>query len=223
MSLRLVVFDLDGTLVDSQHAIMSAMLAAYEQFDLTPPTRGDVLGIVGLSLEHAFARLSPDVPPLKRDGLVAAYKTAYAQARQTQGAGHSPLYPGALDALRLLHEQPETLLAIATGKSQRGTTGVIEVHGLQGLFVSVQTADTHPSKPHPSMIEHCLADAGVDAAHTVMVGDTSFDMDMAHSAGIGAIGVDWGYHAAHMLRCDHLISDFADLPEAVDQVLKGRV
>lgn len=221
MTLRLVVFDVDGTLVDSQNEIWLAMQRAYEETGFELPCRSDVLSIVGLSLHQAFAHLSPDVNAAGRLELETAYKDAYAQERRRAGAGGSPLYPGARAALEQLHAQPETLLAVATGKSKRGLDALIEAHELSGLFVSQQTADFHPSKPHPSMVEACLADAGVDAERAVMVGDTRFDMDMARAAGARGIGVSWGYHAAQTLTAARVIDRFDELPVAVDDVLES--
>jgi phosphoglycolate phosphatase len=91
------------------------------------------------------------------------------------------------------------MLGVATGKSDRGLFHCLESHGLLDHFVTLQTADRHPSKPHPSMIEHAMAEAGADAAVTVMIGDTSFDMAMGVNAGVRALGVDWGYHTPEEL------------------------
>ncbi len=218
--LRLVIFDVDGTLVDSQNHIFAAMVAAYDRIELPAPARAAVRGIVGLSLPQAFAALSPELSDSERADLVEAYKSAYADARQTQGAAMgSPLYPGAREALDILNAQPETLLAVATGKSARGLRHLIAAHELDGFFASLQVADHHPSKPHPSMIHACLQDTGLNPAQAVMVGDTRFDMDMARAAGVATIGVSWGYHPASHLDADHLIEDFVALPMAVDTLL----
>lgn len=98
---------------------------------------------------------------------------------------------------------------------------MIERHGLEGLFVSQQVADFHPSKPHPAMVLAALADTGVDASRAVMLGDTTYDMDMGRAAGVGTIGVSWGYHDAANLNADIVIDDFAALPAAIDK-LTGR-
>ncbi len=190
MTLRLVVFDVDGTLVDSQALILGAMAAAFDAVGAPLPPRAQVLGIVGLSLPVAMARLAPDA-----DGaaLVAAYRDAFFRMRLRDTA---PLYPGALNTLDALARDPAVLLGIATGKSRRGLEALLDAHGLAGRFVTVQTADDHPSKPHPSMLARAMADTGVEPAQAVMVGDTSFDMDMARAAGMAAIGVGWGYHPA---------------------------
>ena len=217
--LRLVIFDVDGTLVDSQNDIWASMRAAYATQDLEPPTRAAVLGIVGLSLPMAFVILSPDLSPAARDALTEAYKASYAGLRRANGANGSPLFPGAREALDTLNAVPETLLAVATGKSRRGLTGLIDVHDLARVFVSTQVADDHPSKPNPSMIMACLSETGVAPEQAVMVGDTSFDMDMARAAGIAGIGVSWGYHPVERLGADLVVDTFADLPGAVDMVL----
>ena len=215
--LRLVIFDVDGTLVDSQNEIMAAMTAAYAAHDMPMPARADVLSIVGLSLNEAFAQLCPD--RTDHGTLVQAYKDAFSDLRGPSGKDErSTLFPGAREALQHLAAQDHTLLAVATGKSRRGLDKVLEKHGLTGMFHSEQVADHHPSKPNPSMILTALNDTGVDPHRAVMLGDTVFDMDMGRAAGVHTIGVSWGYHPAETLRPDILIHDFADLPGAVDHL-----
>ena len=210
--LRLVIFDVDGTLVDSQGDILASMGAAFEAAGLAAPTRKDVLDIVGLSLPQAMHRLAPEAD---NAALVQSYKDSYARLRVEKGASSSPLYPGARAALERLHATPEMLLGVATGKSKRGLDGLIEAHGLQGMFVTRQVADFHPSKPHPSMIHQAMVDAGVEADSAVMVGDTIYDMEMATAAGIPFLGVSWGYHAAERLSDARVVlDDFSQLDAA---------
>lgn len=188
---RLVIFDVDGTLVDSQDHIHAAMIAAFDAEGLRTPPRAEVLSIVGLSLPEAVARLVPDLADNRRDRIVAAYKASFAPLR---GEARAPLYPGARAALLALQARGDVALGIATGKSRRGLDHLLAAHDLAGLFVTMQVADDHPSKPHPSMVEAALDEAGVAAADAVMVGDTTFDMAMARAAGVEALGVGWGYH-----------------------------
>lgn len=219
--LRLILFDVDGTLVDSQGSIIAAMDAAFADLELVSPRRDQVLSIVGLSLDQAMARLVPDQPVSKRDQLVQAYKDAYSTQRAQSGSATlSPLYPGARAMLEHLAAVPENLLGVATGKSQRGLDGLLEDHDLKQMFVTRQVADHHPSKPHPSMIMTAMSETGVDASDTVMIGDTSFDMDMARAAGVTGVGVSWGYHAATALqsRTDHVITQFDDLPHTLNKI-----
>ncbi len=218
--LRLVIFDVDGTLVDSQAEIMAAMTLAFGASAFAMPDRKAVLSIVGLSLNEAFAKLCPMASGVERAHLVQAYKDAFNQLRGPDGKAElSPLFPGALDALDVLRRQDHTLLAVATGKSRRGLDKMLERHGLTGVFQSEQVADHHPSKPHPSMILTALAETGVAPQKAVMLGDTTYDMDMARAAGVQKIGVTWGYHAADTLKPDAMIEDFAALPGAVDQLI----
>lgn len=216
--LRLVIFDVDGTLVDSQAEIMAAMTLAFQSEGVALPDRATVLSIVGLSLAEAFLALCPRIGSGQRARMVEAYKDAFMQLRsQTMEMG--PLFPGALEVLQVLQGQDHTLLALATGKSRRGLDKLLEQHGLTGFFHSEQVADHHPSKPHPSMILTALNETGVSPDRAVMLGDTTYDMDMARAAGIRKIGVDWGYHASETLMPDMLIRDFAALPAAVDQLI----
>ena len=218
--MRLVVFDVDGTLVDSQADILGAMATAFGALGLPVPRREAVLGIVGLSLDHAMPRLAPDLPASAHAELVHRYKEGHAGLRARGRVEEtSPLYPGAREMLELLARDAALLLGIATGKSRRGLDVLLQAHGLNHHFVTQQVADHHPSKPHPSMLRAALAETGVEPRDAVMVGDTSYDMDMARTAGLRAIGVRWGYHAeADLAAADVLIDSCADLPGALDRL-----
>jgi phosphoglycolate phosphatase len=217
--LRLILFDVDGTLVDSQAAITAAMAEAFEGVGLDVPPREVILSIVGLSLPLAMQELAPDQDAATVDALVDGYKSSYRLTREAAGAGHSPLYPGARAALAELHEVPDYLLGVATGKSQRGLDALIAAHGLD-CFVTRQVADHHPSKPHPSMVLTAMAETGVEAASTVMIGDTRFDIEMGRAAGVTTIAVPWGYHDAEALGADYLIRDFAELRPLLAEIWK---
>lgn len=218
--LRLVIFDVDGTLVDSQSDIVAAMTRAFEVAGLPVPARSDILGVVGLSLDVIFPLLVPEGDAPLHQRMSQAYKDAYMDLRAQAGAAESsPLYPGALEALHALQAEPEVLLGVATGKSKRGLDKLIEGHGLQGMFVTQQVSDFHPSKPHPSMIHQAIADTGVEVRDAVMIGDTSFDMEMAASAGVAGVGVSWGYHGrARLEAAQVVIDDFAGLAPALDRL-----
>jgi phosphoglycolate phosphatase len=190
--IRLIVFDCDGTLVDSQHVIVAAAERAFRAQGLVPPAAAAVHAVIGLSLELAIAAWRPAAELAERTLLVDAYRTAWRALRDEDGM-HEALFPGALATLVELKRRGQ-LLGIATGKSRPGLSSVLDHHGLTSLFASLQTADRHPSKPHPSMLEAAMRETGSAPAETLMVGDTSYDMAMARAAGVGAIGVAWGYH-----------------------------
>ncbi len=218
--MKLVVFDCDGTLVDSQNMIASSMQLAFELEGLEWPGRQATLSIVGLSLPEAIRILAPEHDEPVRARLGEGYKQAFFQQR-TNPAFHEPVFDGGRDALEALAGRDEVLLAIATGKSQRGVRALLEREGWQGHFISIQTADDAPSKPHPAMVHQAMADAGVRAADTIVVGDTSYDMAMARAAGAGAVGVSWGYHEPVALRQhgSHVVIDrFGQLGGELDRL-----
>jgi phosphoglycolate phosphatase len=190
--IRLAIFDCDGTLVDSQSTICRAMEESFAAADLPPPSRERTRAIVGLSLVEAMQALLPDAHHALHRTLAQDYKAAFQHLR-ARGMVEEPLYDGVPELLDTL-EKAGWLLGVATGKSDRGLGLCLDCHGLSRRFVTLQTADRHPSKPHPSMIEAALADAGADATSAVMIGDTTYDMAMAKAAGVTAIGVAWGYH-----------------------------
>ena len=151
--------------------------------------------------------------------MTESFKGAF-QGLRAQGMIAEPLYPGVAEGLTALLARG-WLLGVATGKSDRGLALCLQHHGITAQFVTLQTADRHPSKPHPAMLCAAMAEAGCDPAQTVMIGDTSFDMEMAVAAGATAIGVDWGYHDAAELTeagARHVAIDFADLLHRLEQL-----
>lgn len=194
---RLIIFDCDGTLVDSQHNIVAAMTTAWRGAGLADPDPAAVRRQVGLTLEIAVARLLPAAAPEVVQNLADAYRKVVFDLRN--GAGlDEPLF----DGIRALIEDlaaPEIFLGVATGKNYRGLEHTLESHGLRQRFHTLQTADRCRSKPDPEMVLKAADETGVPVADAVVIGDTSFDMEMARAAGATAIGVGWGYHPAEEL------------------------
>ncbi|MBF0268205.1 MAG: HAD-IA family hydrolase [Alphaproteobacteria bacterium] len=214
--LRLVVFDVDGTLIDSQHNIVNAVADAWRAEGLDVPAPWQVRRNIGLPLEEAIAALIPEAERDFHLHLTELYKQAFAANRKRADYAE-PLYPGVLEAMDRL-EACGCLLGIATGKSRRGLDAVFERHGFGHRFVTVQTADDAPGKPNPGMLLNAMQETGVLSLRTYMVGDTWFDMQMAANAGTRAIGVDWGYHDVSELKqagAELILSAFAELPGAV--------
>ena len=219
--MNLVIFDCDGTIVDSQHMIVAAMDRAFAAHGLVALPRAKTLSIVGLSLDQAIGRLLPGADKSLIDAVGQAYKAAFFDLRQDP-ANHEPLYPGAIDAIRQLAARDDTVLGIATGKSRRGVNAIFDRMGLHPHFVTIQTADGHPSKPHPSMIRTAIQEVGTSAASTVMIGDTTFDIEMAKNAEVAGIGVAWGYHPIDQLKlagAHEIIATYDDLIPAIDRLL----
>ena len=218
--MRLVIFDVDGTLVDSQDMIVQAMEYTYAQIGVAVPARDALLSYVGMSLDLIFPQLSPELDAAQHVALSQGYRDSYFHMRQKSGSAEtSPFFAGMRDVLDQLKTQDWTLLAVATGKSKRGLDKLIEGHGLEGYFQSQQVADFHPSKPHPAMVEACLTECGVDAAQTVMIGDTTFDIDMGRSARVKTIGVSWGYHDTKQLKADRIVTTPEAIIPAIDDLI----
>jgi len=214
---RLAVFDCDGTLSDGQAAVCAAMAQAFAEAALPVPSSHEVRRIVGLSLPEAVARLAPAATADAQAHAVDAYKAAFRLARE-EGRLREPLYDGIAPLLRQLHTNG-WVLGVATGKSDRGLAACLATHGLADLFTTLQTADRHPSKPHPAMLHQAMAEAGTAPADTVMIGDTVFDMAMADTAGVRALGVSWGYHErAELLAAG--AAAVADTPEELGGLLR---
>ncbi|MDM7957243.1 HAD-IA family hydrolase [Blastomonas sp.] len=217
MTSRLAIFDCDGTLVDSQANICRAMEMAFAAEGLGHPDHHRVRRIVGLSLVEAMRVMLPEAEPQFHVVLADHYKNAFHELRGNGTLQHEPLYEGLVGLLDRL-EQDGWMLAVATGKSDRGLDLCLTHHGIKHRFVSLQTADRHPSKPHPSMIYQALADAGANPALAVMIGDTSYDMAMGVAAQVRAIGVDWGYHDAAELTLAGADSIAYSMDELFDHI-----
>ncbi|WP_309662637.1 HAD-IA family hydrolase [Sphingomonas sp.] len=194
---RLAIFDCDGTLVDSSATIYAAVTEAFAEHGLAVPPLNESRRVIGLSLIEAMAALIPEASGDVHARLTETYKAKFFAAR-AEGRVEEPLFDGIVELLDAL-EADGWRLAVATGKSARGLQYCLENHGLTRRFISLQTADLHPSKPHPSMVLQAMADAGARPEMTVVIGDTSFDMGMARAAGATGIGAGWGYHDAHEL------------------------
>ncbi|MBK1665129.1 haloacid dehalogenase [Rhodospirillum rubrum] len=220
--LRLAIFDVDGTLADSQHNIVGAMTDAFRAHGLADPDPAAVRAIIGLSLVEAVARVLPEAPPDQVAVVAQSYKQAFV-TRRMGPAYTEQLFPGAAEALRDLAARG-VVLALATGKSRRGVEVFLERHGLEGLFDAVRTADDGPGKPDPWMLNDILAMLGCEAGSTAMVGDTTYDVEMAVRAGIHAVGVAWGYHAQADLRAAGatlIVHDFGQVAAALDTCWEG--
>jgi phosphoglycolate phosphatase len=196
----LLVFDWDGTLMDSEARIVSCMQAAISDVGLSPLEHGVIRDIIGLGLSEAMNRLFPESDQPLRQSLTARYRHHFL------GNEHSPstLFPGAMDTLLDLHGQGY-LLAVATGKGRAGLESVLVETGCKRLFHATRCADETSSKPDPQMLHEIMADLGIPTTQTLMIGDTEYDMHMAHNAGAAAIAVSCGVHErARLLQCDPL-------------------
>jgi len=219
--LRLAVFDVDGTLIDSEHNIVSAMTDAWARMELGVPEPTEVRRIIGLSLVEACASLLPWATHETHRAVAEAYKDSFRALRLLPDTVE-PLFPGVLEALDEL-ERAGWLLGLATGKSRRGVDNMLTNHGLGGRFVTIQTADDNPGKPNPAMLLRAAAETGTEVSRMVMIGDTAYDMAMASSAKAIGIGVSWGYHSIAELRASgaHTVLDSFDTLAETLETLTG--
>jgi len=216
--MRLVIFDLDGTLIDSEALIVETLRAAFHAVGRVPPDEKTMRSISGITLHDAMKVLAPDADATEVTAIAEAYRTRY----RATGNLREPLFEGALMALDKLQADPETILAVATGKGYRGATTLLEHHKIIGRFDSIQTPDHNRGKPDPQMIETAMDKAGAARGETVMIGDTVHDMRMGRAAGVKAIGVAWGYHEVdelHEAGADVVIERFDQLVGTIDRLL----
>lgn len=217
---HLVIFDCDGTLLDGQHLVIAAMNAAFAAHGLAQPDDRATRRVIGLSLKIAVTRVLGEGQEHHADNVTETFKTAFHDIRASNTV-EEPFYDGARELIQTLSARNDVLLGIATGKSRRGVDLMLDREGWHDTFVTIQTADNAPSKPHPGMVSNALSESGVDARNCIMIGDTTFDMEMARAAHVSAFGVAWGYHdvgslaeaGAHMILDDY---------EALSTALSGR-
>jgi phosphoglycolate phosphatase len=215
--LRLAIFDLDGTIVDSKHNIIQAVTEVAQTMCLDCPPPEQIPRVIGLSLGEALATLFPGLDPTAHQTLDREYREAFNRMR-LRPDHREPLFEGTLGALEDL-ERAGFLLGIATGKAQRGVDYFLKKNGFEKRFITIQTPDVAPGKPHPGMVLRAMSETGVEPVNTVMIGDTSYDIQMARAAGVGAIGVSWGNHSVTELKtagAHHLIERLGDLLHAVE-------
>lgn len=220
--MRLIMFDMDGTLIDTHGLIAEHMASAFVEVGLPPPTPQEVRRIIGLSLPIAIGQLAGGADAGTVERMVEFYKAHYRASLLIAG-DREPLFPGARVVLDRLREAPETQLGIATGKGLAGVDRILALHGLTHHFVTLQTPDHNPSKPHPGMLLRAMEETGVASGATVMIGDTVFDIELANAAGVAAIGVSWGYHDASELiaaGARMIIDRYDELEGALARVLE---
>lgn len=216
---KLIIFDVDGTLIDSQHQIVEAMTSAFVANNMQVPHRSLLIRSIGLSLTEAMSTLAVNADRDTVAKLVASYRIASHESRRRL-SHPDPLFPGARETIERLAARDDVVLGIATGKGRRGTYLFLERENLRRHIATVQTADDAPSKPHPGMIRQAMVATGTRPENTTMIGDTKFDVSMARAAGARAIGVSWGYHAPEDLAkagASAVVSDFAGLMVMLSQ------
>ena len=211
--LRLAIWDMDGTIVDSRDVIQRAMTRAFQMTGLTPPDYEETRKIVGLGLAEACQILAPpDISPERLDHLVESYRGAFRALRIEPGF-HEPLYDGAIETLEALRDDG-WLIGMATGKSRAGIRSLFDTHALEHFFDTIWCADDGPGKPHPFMVERAMYTMGVEPGSALMIGDAIHDIAMGRNAGVRTYGVSWGFGAAHELEAagaDEIHYDFDTL------------
>ena len=218
--MRLVVFDLDGTLINSEALIIETVRESFASIGQAIPTDDAIRSISGITARDAMGILAPGSAEDRIDVILNAYRSTY---QQKAGLAREPMFEGALDALDRLQADPETILAVATGKGLTGVARILDNHRITAHFTTLQTPDHNPSKPHPGMLLSAMEETGAAPHQTVMVGDTVFDMELARAAKVRSIGVSWGYHdAAELLKAGAgtLIHDYSELDAAIERVLE---
>jgi len=215
---KLVIFDFDGTLVDSRKLIAESNRIVFGQFGFAVPSEDESFSLVGMSLESVLLKLAgPDAPVEK---MMAAYRRVLPLLRADMAYADVP-FDGAAGLLAALSEHGDVLLGLATAHAAHAVAPALERFGWQNYFCTVQTADKAPSKPHPAMVLQALSEAGVEAGDAIMVGDTAFDIEMACAAGVRGVAVSWGYHRPGRLHAAGALRVVNDMKELRDYLFES--
>ena len=215
----LAVFDCDGTLVDSQHTIVSCMQAALRQSGLDTVNADAIRHMVGLTLLEGIARLLPAEGSDRHHEVAEHYRQAFQQSR-TRPDHEEPLYQGVKECLQAL-ENDNVMMGVATGKGRRGLEMTLNRHNIRDKFAVLKTADDGPGKPHPAILLDAIAETGASPETTVMIGDTVFDMELARNAKVKSVGVSWGYHPPAELKqygADVVVQTYSDVHGALKKL-----
>ena len=216
--MKLVVFDVDGTLVDSRQILKQVSDTAFAGLGLPPPSYEALRQIVGLNLIEGLAQLAPNAPPVTLEALSHDFKACFSDLHRQPGFTE-PLYAGAAELLDRLKGEGWRI-AMATGKSRRGVNSIMAMHGWVDLFDSTHCGDESPGKPHPAMVLEAMAALDAPPGCTIMIGDTAHDIRMAKAAGVRAVGVTWGFHTRNELeaaQADVLCDTFEALGAELDR------
>ena len=222
LGLRLAVFDCDGTLVDSAHSIITSMQKACKNLGYLQPNKENIRRTVGLPVDEAIGKLFPNLESNRVYAIREEFHKQFLKLRE-RGAVYEPLYVGVEETLCALKEAG-WLLSVATGKSSKGLKSTLDKHNIGCYFATLQTADLSIGKPDPDMLFKAMRDTGVEKKRTVMIGDTSYDMQMARNAGTLAIGVAWGYHSVDELwgsGAHDVVRAFPQIPQVIDKLIKN--
>lgn len=215
---RLVIFDWDGTLMDSAQKIANCLIRSAKDVGIEAPTVEQAKNIIGLGLHEAMQQLFPDHDQTIRTQVVEAYKHNFVVADDTEQG----LFDGSIELLKMI-EASGAMLAVATGKSRRGLDRILSELNLEGQFVVTRCADETRSKPHPQMLNEILGFTAIEPSSTLMIGDTSYDMEMASNANVVPLGVAYGVHTESVLKNAGAIGVMQSVTELSEWLQDGRL
>lgn len=218
--MRLIIFDCDGTLVDSQKSIMNAIVTAWESFGLNPPKLSSVLQAIGLTIQDSVRVLEPDLNENDYGKLEKEFYSAFVNLNE-QAKIEEELFPNVVETLNVLNDD-KSYLAVLTGKGKLGLQNTFKNKNIGEYFIATKTSDCGPGKPNPQTMNELIAELGVEKESVVMIGDTTHDILTAKNAGVKSIGVSFGYHSVGELvkaGANEIVDDFSNLPSVIDTLL----